>query len=400
MKRKPKDPYDFSEKSVKVRNSYYTFSKEYPAGNIEINHKRKNNKARRKNWIKIILLIVCFIAVMALSFFFVDLGLKYSNKEIAKAEPAAETEETLSLLSKGGVKGMYMPYEKLSDKKYIKSFIKEIRKKDCNSVVIDFKSDDGRIVYSSLSQFALLGKCAVFDNETVRAAIDLFNSSSVQVIARVFCFEDPLIASLEPSLAVKYLNTDVQWLDKLEEDGGKPWLNPYSSKAKNYIKELISEIYKFGVGGIILESVCFPEGENIESAVFTGEENGAPRNEMLKNFIASIRNSVKPDCFIVLGAAAQDIISVNELKYSGSIAAGASDGICADTAIRDPQFVCDRKDGYSSILSMYSAIKAKTGEETPLILKINIDEFSGKYIRALRRSGYENYILYSESGKY
>ena len=400
MKRKPKDPYDFSEKSVRVRNSYYTFSKEYPAGNIEINHKRKKNKARRKTWLRILLLLICFVAVMALSFFLVDLGLKYSNKEIAKAEPAAETEETLTLLSSGGVKGLYMPYDKLSDKKFIKDFIKEIQRKDCNSVVIDFKSADGHIVYSSLSQYALLGKCAVYDNETVRAAIDQFRSSSIEVIARVFCFEDPLIASLDPTLAVKYLNTDVPWLDKLEDEGGKPWLNPYSSKARNYIKEIVSEIYKFGVGGIILESVCFPEGDNIESAVFSGEENGVPRNELLRNFITSIRNSVKPDCFVILGTAAQDVISVNDLKYSGTVTANGSDGICADTAIRESQFVCDRKDRYSSILSMYSSMKAKTGEETPLVLKINMDEYSAKYIRALRRCGYENYILYSETVKY
>lgn len=399
LKRK-KEPYPKNAR-VRVKNSYYTFSKEYPASKIIQTKRVKRKKERVLSALRIALGVVCFFAVMCLSFFAVSLGLNFSNKSIGEDAvfSSALDAEGESLLGGEGVKALYMPQQTLSTKRSLSAFVKKVKRKDCNAVVLDFKNDNGKLLYSSQNKLAKSGKCAVFDNETVKTALRTLQEEEIAVVARFFCFEDRIISETAPELAVKYKNTDVLWRDDIAEGAGKTWLNPYSKEATNYLLELLGEISSMGVSGFILESVSFPRAE-LSQAGFPGEKSENRRGRVLANFVEKAKKTVSKGQFVLVCESASAVLgATNETFYSDVLLAN-SNGLCVGTLERPETFVCDRRSGYSSMLSMLAQIQEKQSAENALLPVIDIGEYSKKYIRVLERSGYKSFILYDENGKY
>ncbi len=382
----------------KVRKSYYTFSREYPAGNIPIK-RRKNIKVKSK-FLKYALYTCLFLFICGASFFTVNLGLEFSYKEPPAAEEIAPEEtEKESLLQKGGVKSLYMPSSRLGDSAYISSLIKEIRKKNGNSVLIEFKTAEGKLSYTSMHEYAIAAKASVFDNDTVRRAVDLFDNAGITVIARVHCFEDTLVANAKSEYAVKYMDTDINWLDGKTEEGGKPWLNPFSKKVHGYITCVLTELYNLGVRGFILESCQFPFEGNAAGATYPYGNNFKDRNSALKSLIIKSDKALPGDAFILLGASATNAAEGNPDIYHGSINDTAADGIAADISERKPEFIIDKKTDYASMLSLYSDI-SRNYKDKAFVPVVDTADYTGSFFRAMKRAGYTSFILYNENGEY
>lgn len=391
-------PYNPDEK-VYVRKSYYTFSKEYPSKYL---HFSKNKKKKgKKTYVKGILCALLFVCIVCASFFVMDLGLdiSYTDKEKLSEETSVSDGETSSLAETGEIRALYMPYTELGNISYIKELIDEIKVKNANSVVIDFKTKDGKLAYSSLLDYAIEGKCALFDNNTVRIALDYFENSNITVIAGIYCFEDDTVSSSSPSLAVKYMDTDVNWLDGSAEDGGRSWLNPVSSRARNYIRDIIKELLQFKIKGFMLYSVSFPEGENTASATYTGEKDTANRNKVLKKFVKNIADDLPDGCFLLLSQSAEDALSGNENIYFGSMSDVNCDGIVADTSQRDEMYIVDKNTKFASMLSLFSSI-SNNYKDKLFIPQIDVSEYSRSYFYNMRKSGFNSFILYSSTGEY
>lgn len=382
----------------KVKKSYYTFSREYPAGNIPI--KRRKNKKVKSSFVKYALYVCLFLLICGVSFFTVNLGLDISYKEPETTDtqllPEAESE---SLLAENGVKALYMPSENLGDTGYIESLIKEIRKKNGNSVLIEFKNKEGKLNFTSMEDFAIAGKCSVFDNDTVRKAISLFEDADITVIGSVHCFEDSIVPSVKEELAVKYMDTDINWLDGTTEDGGKPWLNPCLKMNHNYLVGILSELYSLGVRGFILESCQFPGSENANGATYPRENNFESKNAALKAFIDKARAALPKDAFLLLGLSATEAADGNESIYHGSMNDTSCDGVAADIRERKDEYVIDKKTAYSSMLSLYSDI-ANSNKEKAFVPIVSTEEYTRNFFSAMKKAGYESFILYNELGEY
>lgn len=401
IKRK-KDPFPKTA-PVRVKNSYYTFSKEYPAAKIIKTKHVKSKKERLSSFFHIALAAFCFAALVCASFFAVSLGLKFSNKPLLSADADFSNESakrTESLFLSGSMKALYMPSSLLSSRKELSAFIREIKRKDCNSVVIDFKTQSGKLVYSSQTGLARTGKCAIFDNETVKSALSLFESKGINVIARFFCFEDETASAAEPSFAVKYKDTQVLWHENLSEGTGKTWLNPYSSGACEYLLNLIGEISSMGVDGFLLESMSFPGGD-LSAAGFPGEKAESARAQTLLSFVQKAKQALPQGCFLLLSIDANSLTSENATSsYADSLLRSGADGICLNTALRPENYIADKKSGYASMLSLFAQFKQKQSESAVLAPVIGMDEYSRKYIRVLESNGYESFMIFDENGNY
>lgn len=387
---------------VRVRNSYYTFSKEYPVGNIGKQKRSLRQRKSKKRYFKIIAAVLAFLFLSSASYFAVEVALKFSYKEPSTVvSPSKKDEEvqSSSLLS-DGMKALYFPAEKLNSQKFLKDFQKQIKRKNANSVVIDFKLNDGKLLYSSSIDCAILAKCAMFDNETVREAVSLFKSNKINVVARIHCFEDNLIASSVSDYAIKYMNSDVTWLDSSEEGTGRAWLNPFSKGAQKYIRSVIDEVLQFGVDAVMLNSVCFPNSDNSDSAGYPGQYSESGKNACLISFIASVKALLPNDKLLLVEETATDILMGNEKLYQGNIAKSAADGICADTSTKPDGYIVDKKTQFSSMISLFSNMKQSLNENSTIVPIINTDEFSHRYVRTCAKNGYTSYILYNEEGYY
>lgn len=394
LKRKP-SPYKVTDK-VRVRKSYYTFSEEYPVDRFQISRRKRLYSKRKK--LNIVLSALLFTVLLISSFFVMNIALNISGAPInPTADKTKVDTSAIKALKEDGIRALYMPSDKLSDKEYVKDFIREIRKKNGNSVVIDFKNADGKLAYTSLQNYAIIGKCNHLDNDTARKAIDIFTSKGIMVIARIYCFEDPAVAETFPAIAVKYMDTDVNWRDNTTENGNG-WLNPVSKRAKNYLYGIMEELYAMNIRGFMLESVQFPDGLK-SGATYPGEKESSKRNEVLKSFVSTVRKKLPKDALLIVSEGATDAAKGNESIYFGSMSDISVDAVAADTRERNEEITVNRKEKFTSVISMYGEISKRFTKKI-IIPVISTEEYSRSYIRAMKKNGYTSYILIDENGKY
>ena len=393
---KAKNPY--KNNKPRVRNSYYTFSKEYPAGNIPL-QRRIHLRFKSNHTTRLFYSLVALVIVAA-SFFCVRLMLDISYKEPVSDDSASQVitqEETV--LEADGFRALYMPYDKLGDTLYIRSFIKKIERKDCNGVVIDFKTESGKLCYSSLNVHAINGRCAIFDNNTVRKALSLFKKENVTVAARVYCFLDNTIPVQSPGLAVKYMDTDVNWIDTAMGSEGKTWLNPCSKNAQAYLVDIINELQAFSIDGFILEKCHFPDSGNTDGASYPGESAFKNKNAALKAFISSVRATLKSEKFLIITQSATTALEGNKKLYGGSITNADFDGVAPYILQRPEGYVLDKKTDFAEIFGLFSTIEKNYGEEKAFVPVIDFSEYTRKYMRSVKKNC-DSFILFDATGRY
>lgn len=382
---------------LRVRKSYYTFSEEYPQGFVRIERSKK--RINKKQVRRFAFYAVCFLVLVCLSCFGVSLMLDISYKTADDTQQEHTASQEYDALLQQGIKALYVPVNRLGDETYLKAVAKQVKRKNCNSVVIDFKTSQGKLAYSSLDENAIGAKCALYDNDTVRQALSVFSNAHIAVIARVYCFEDPAVAQSSSELAVKYMDTDVNWLDGSDDKGGKAWLNPYSKGVRAYLCNVIREINGFGINGFILESLQFPGGENTSGATYPGEKSENGRNAALKKVMGEIKSTLPENAIVVFSQSANAAVNDSSDKYYGSMSDIDVYAVAIDTTDRPISISVDKKTDFVSVLSMYSTISAKYPDKTVVPI-IDMDEYSYSYIRAMKKSGYESFILYNELGEY
>ncbi|MBQ7598646.1 MAG: hypothetical protein IJU56_08705 [Clostridia bacterium] len=373
--------------SSRVRRSYYSFSKEYPHQAFTLEKTKKKTRSG-KRVLRIMLLIACFLAVSCISFFAVDFALRISEKPANEQAPVLTPTVNTDL---SNLKALSVSHEVLSGKREARACIRKLNRNDCNAVVIDFKTAEGNLAYTSAELFAIQNNRNLYDSDTVREVLELFQRANIQVIAGVHCFNDHALASFEPSLAVKYLGTDVTWFDADEENGGKAWVNPYATKGRAYLKAVISEIASFGVNGILLKNLSFPVGEAVDTASFPGEEASVKRNKLLKNLIHSIKGSLPETCALLLSVDANDIAG-SETRFDGSIFPNECDAVLCNTAIRPQTVTLNKEDGYMDALLYFNELFSETTNEA-FVLEIPKNEASANYLRTLSRNGYAAVVI-------
>ncbi|MFI3142127.1 MAG: putative glycoside hydrolase [Clostridia bacterium] len=382
---------------VTVRKSYYTFSKQYPAGKIgKIKFKSKSRYKVKHKWLKRSLAVIGLVLVFTLSYFVSTLAYDFSYKSldlISTTESLDVGEDAVSFLEENEIKAFYLSTDKIADTDYIKDLIKEIKSKNANSVIIDFKTSSGNLIYNSSNSYSLAANAAIYDSQTIREVIDLFENDDIEVIASIYCFEDDLMASYSSDLAVKYMNTTVNWLDDLSENGGRAWLNPYSETVQEYLKDIISEICEFDISGIILQSAQFPDGAAIDNATYIGESSLETRNEVLLEFISDVNEQVTNDKFVLVSQSVTSMLGGEQSIYYGTLNEADVDGFVYDTSEREEIYVIDSTSNYSDFKSMLIQIDAINGGvySVPMYQE---DEYSWWFFKSLSDDGYDSYVIY------
>lgn len=396
MHKKHKKIFTKKEK-LRVRKSYYTFTREYPKYiEVEKTGRRITATTVRKLSVR----LAVFLIIASVSFFCVKLAVNISYSPINEDNTAVEDKISFNdKIIEQGVRALYMPEEKIGDEDYVKDFVKKLKKKNCNSVVIDFKTAEGRLSYTSMNETAIVASAAVYDNDTARKVINIFTKEDIAVIARINCFSDNRAATALGSIAVKYMDTDVNWVDGSDENGGKAWLNPYSKAARKYIADVAKEISRLGVGIFMLEDLQFPDGENTASATYPGEKDAANRNAALTNTLTQVKKALPKNAIVILSQSATDASEGNEGVYYGTMGNADYYGLAVDTAERPLSVAVDKKTDYISVLSMYSSVAGRFNGKV-IIPIVDIEEYSYSYFRAMKKSGFESYILYDENGEY
>ena len=104
-----------------------------------------------------------------------------------------------------------------------------------------------------------------------REAARLAHKKGVYLIGRVVTFEDPILASGRPELAIKNPDGSV-WRNQ----AGLGWTNPYDKRVWDYNVSIAEVAARAGFDEIQFDYVRFPTDGDIESIVFPGKTATPP----------------------------------------------------------------------------------------------------------------------------
>ena len=187
-----------------------------------------------------------------------------------------------------------------------------------NAVVFDLKSDDGVVWYASSVPAATKAQSpSALSVERLEAAMSELRDAGLLPVARIFAFKDKLAPINVPGGKITVTGQpSYTWLDNSKENGGKPWLNPYSQSAHNYIIDISVELSNLGFTAILLDGVQFPH--QISSADFGQSELRDTMSwpQVLTKLVGDVTGAVAPQCRIIHAMPGLASFGTNDANYS------------------------------------------------------------------------------------
>jgi hypothetical protein len=245
-----------------------------------------------------------------------------SLPESSVSEPEPEPEPKLPEIV-GDLRASYLPAATLTGD--IPAFLATLPA-DINAVMVDLKNSQGQLLYRSANPRALEWQAVAEGAIELSALADTLKAEGYYLIARMQTFSDPVAARGDRALnPIKYQNSDMLWLDNYADQGGKPWLNPYTPGARSYLVELAVEMAQQGAVMVVLDGMRFPD-DATGSATFGDAAQGVGRDAILKTFLAEMDEALA--AFGVRSALALPATAVDHVykaaRYGGSpLALGA-----------------------------------------------------------------------------
>lgn len=151
-----------------------------------------------------------------------------------------------------GVKGAYMTAYGITNEDMRNSIFNIIETTDLNSLVIDFKTDDGVITgkTESTNEWVQTNTNAIVDYPSLMQTLEERN---IYPIARVVAFKDTWNANENPDLAFKTAEGDLWYV------GGVAYTNPFLKENWDYLVEVGKQAAIAGFREIQFDYVRFPE---------------------------------------------------------------------------------------------------------------------------------------------
>jgi len=180
-------------------------------------------------------------------------------------------------------RAIYLPAALLKDNAALNSFLEGLKDTSLNAVMVDIKDKSGQVLFASQNQQANKWQAVAPDAIDLSALAARLEEQGLSLLVRMSAFRDEMAARGDKQLAVNYRAYGTLWLDNFQHLGGKPWLNPYSAGAQQYLLDLALEAVDCGARLVVLDDFCFPPNSMTGDAFF-GDTQGVSRADVLKSF--------------------------------------------------------------------------------------------------------------------
>ncbi len=299
-----------NENSPRRLKGYYPFSKKYPSrrGNQAISESRRTQKRERNKKILFCVLLVCLFVV---TFIFA----KFINNLITKPlpEPEQNTHPVISTENIGTIRAIYIENEILGEISDLSEALDEAKQNGFNAVMLDFKTQEGYLTYNS-DELNVKNSLNKIDD----VIIEKIKSEGFMLVGRIFCFED----TVAPQRINAYIYEDVEktkiWFDNSAILGGRVWLDPTSTRAQNYLCDIIEEVTEMGADCIELEAVQFPVVQGSTKPVYSADDTTLNRNTVLLGFIEKAVDAADR-CPIIISVAYEGAVGGDQEKWGGTL---------------------------------------------------------------------------------
>lgn len=259
---------------------YYKFSKKYPSRRGAVYAIGESRKMKKKERIRKIGLAVSLCCL----FVFIYIAALFIHNLISRPLPQTPEENTAPITADNisGIRAVYIENSDLSDMSVLSKALNEAKKNGFNAVMLDFKTKEGNLTFASGgSKYSVTG-----DNYTVdKTALGRIKQEGFYLIASVYCFEDGVSPQRLGACVYEDPERTRIWFDAPAVSGGRPWLNPASPQAQDYLCTVIRDAANFGADAVYLRSVQFPPERAGTAQYFTEDDSSLNRNLTLMAFI-------------------------------------------------------------------------------------------------------------------
>lgn len=187
------------------------------------------------------------------------------------------------------VKGVYIPYAVLYLPDRLQSILDLVDRTELNAIVVDVKSDRGRIAHQSQVEIAVEGEALHPDMADLGELTQYCKSKGIYTIARMVVFKDPVLTAVRPDLAIHRENGEM-YVD-LE---GLNWANPFLQEVYDYNIALAQEIAALGFDEIQFDYLRFPSDGVIRDLVYPVESKMETRTAAIGEFMKQVKEELKP----------------------------------------------------------------------------------------------------------
>ena len=144
----------------------------------------------------------------------------------------------------------------LTDSTAIAQTAQTLKSQGVRYALIQLKDASGYVYYAS-GVASASGSIAASTIDAAAVA-QAMTEQDIIPVAYICAFQDPIAAYTDRTMGIHYTGSDYMWLDAKADAGGKPWLNPYSASAVQYVGDLVQEALDMGYKQVVLSAVQFP----------------------------------------------------------------------------------------------------------------------------------------------
>jgi hypothetical protein len=187
------------------------------------------------------------------------------------------------------VKGIYIPFGLLYLPERVRELIDLVDRTELSAVVVDVKSDRGRLAYPSQVPLAQELEAELPGHMDLQDLLRLCQNRGIYTIARMVVFADPQLAAGRPDLAVRTRDGEF-WADRKE----LYWVDPFRQETWDYNIALAKEVAEMGFDEVQVDYVRFPSDGDIQDTRYSQPSTLEGRTGAIRDFFARFQEALRP----------------------------------------------------------------------------------------------------------
>ncbi|MGN0621537.1 MAG: putative glycoside hydrolase [Porcipelethomonas sp.] len=227
---------------------------------------KKNVYKRKIHFRKIFNNISSVLFTFVIASFFCFLGYSVARPFAAIGEIESDSEssqtplkefiEPLENTEESEIRAYWLDEKEFDDPETLEKSVKSIPD-SYNTVVVPLKMKGGKLNFKSVNEDA---EMAGANSEiSLSEILDIVKAENLIPAASVNIMEDNLYPKVNNQAGFLSEKTHKIWLDASEKKGGKPWINPASSAAREYSASIVGEITQAGFKYVIGTNAEYPQ---------------------------------------------------------------------------------------------------------------------------------------------
>ena len=204
---------------------------------------------------------------------------KGTEAETGNGETEAQEETvTEAFAEKVRVKGIYVTGA-MAGTSNMDNLIDLVDRTELNTMVIDVKNDEGRVVYDMDSAFVReIGAVKEYVSD-MPGLIRKCKEHGIYLIARIVAFKDPFLAENRQDLALTDKNGNI-----FRDKSGLAWVNPYKREVWDYLLEIARQAASVGFDEIQFDYIRFSTDAGMSKVDFGEDALEQDKEDVITEF--------------------------------------------------------------------------------------------------------------------